>query len=144
MRWFLSVALLLLPYLGHVSAQDRNADADKSVVTTETLLHTNASWDNTPYSSYPKGAPEITVLKITVPAHRELPWHTHSVPNAAYVLSGEITVEEQSGSKRHFTAGQVIPETVNTRHRGVVGDTPAVFIVFYPGVKGMALSQRVP
>jgi quercetin dioxygenase-like cupin family protein len=144
MRWSFRVALLLLPCLGHVSAQDRNADTRSSGVTTEKLLRTNAAWDDTPYIAYPKGAPEITVLKITVPAHGELPWHTHSMPNAAYVLSGEITVEEQNGTKRHFSAGQVIPETVNTRHRGVVGDTPAVFIVFYPGVKGMPLSQRAP
>jgi quercetin dioxygenase-like cupin family protein len=108
------------------------------------LLHTNEAWDNTPYRAYPNGAPEITVLKITVPAHGELPWHTHSMPSAAYVLSGEITIEEQNSTRRHFSAGQVIPETVNTRHRGIVGDTPAVFIVFYPGVKGMPLSQRAP
>lgn len=144
MRWSLSVALLLLPWLGHVSAQIKNGGAGKSGVTTETLLHANAAWDNTRYIAYPKGAPEITVLKITVPALGELPWHTHSMPNAAYVLSGEITIEEQNGNKRYFSAGQVIPESVNTPHRGVVGDTPAVFIVFYPGVKGMPLSQREP
>ena len=112
MRWSLSVALLLLPCLGHVAAQSRNGDAGKSGVTTETLLHTNAAWDNTPYIAYPKGAPEITVLKITVPAHGELPWHTHSMPNAAYVRSGEITIEEQNGTKRHFSAGQVCEKNV--------------------------------
>jgi hypothetical protein len=33
-----------------------------------------------------------------------------------------------------------MPETVNTAHRGIVGDQPATFIVFYAGTKGMALS----
>ena len=81
-------------------------------------------------------------MKITVPAQGELPWHTHPMPTAAYVVSGEITVMEPGGKQRHFSAGEVIPETVNALHRGVVGDAPAVFIVFYPGVKGMPLSVR--
>ncbi len=38
----------------------------------------------------------------------------------------------------------VVPETVNTFHKGVVGDTPAIFIVFYPAVKGMPLSVPKP
>jgi hypothetical protein len=66
------------------------------------------------------------------------------MPNAAYVLSGEITVEEPSGIKRHFSAGEVIPESVNHWHRGVVGVEPAVFIAFYAGVKGMPPSRRRP
>jgi quercetin dioxygenase-like cupin family protein len=109
-------------------------------ITSEVILQSTSAWDGTPYGAYPKGQPELTVLKITVPAHGELPWHTHPMPNAAYVVSGEITIEEQDGSARHFSAGQVIAETVDTFHRGVVGNDPAVFIVFYPGVTGMPLS----
>jgi non-heme chloroperoxidase len=113
-------------------------------VTKETLLSANAAWNNDPYVAYPAGRPELTVLRITVPAHGELPWHSHPMPNAAYVVSGEITIEEKSGVKKHFSAGQVIPETVNTLHHGFVGDTPAVFLVFYPGTKRMPLSQARP
>ena len=118
------------------------ADGEKSTAKTETLLRTNAAWDDVPYTAYPAGAPELTVLRITIPANGELPWHTHPMPTAAYVVSGEITVVEPSGTSRHFSAGDVIPETVNALHRGIVGDTPAVFIVFYPSVKGMPLSER--
>jgi hypothetical protein len=50
----------------------------------------------------------------------------HPIPNAAYVESGDITVEDQHGTKRHFSQGQVIPETVNILHRDFVGDKPAV------------------
>jgi len=81
------------------------------------------------------------VAKITIPAHSELPWHSHPMPSFAYVLSGEITVEDDKGNKKHFTAGEVMPETVHTAHRGIVGDQPATFIVFYAGSKGMPLSQ---
>lgn len=118
------------------------ADADAAGVKSETLLRTNAAWDDVPYRAYPEGVPELTVLRITVPARGELPWHTHPMPTAAYIVSGEITVEAKNGLKRHFMAGQVIPETVGSVHRGVVGDRTAEFIVFYAGVKGMRLSSR--
>ena len=66
------------------------------------------------------------------------------MPNAAYIVSGEVTVETQDGVKRRFVAGEVIPETVDTVHRGTAGGEPAVLLVFYAGVKGMPLSQKAP
>jgi hypothetical protein len=42
-------------------------------VTKETLLDANTAWNNDPYVAYPAGRPELTVLRITVPAHGELP-----------------------------------------------------------------------
>ncbi len=65
------------------------------------------------------------------------------MPSAAYVLSGEITVEEQGGKQRRFTAGEVIPEPVNTVHRGVVGAQDAIFVVFYAAVKDMPLAEKL-
>ena len=120
------------------------AAPDDPGVKSEILLQATAAWDNTPYHAYPRGKPEISVRRISIPANAELKWHSHPMPNAAYVLSGEITVEEPSGIKRHFSAGQVIPESVNHRHRGVVGDEPAVFIAFYAGIKGMPPSIPKP
>lgn len=64
------------------------------------------------------------------------------MPNAAYVLSGELTVEKKdSGEKKTLSAGQVLPEMVGALHRGLTRDSPAVLIVFYAGAKGMPLSQ---
>lgn len=111
-------------------------------VLSETLLRTSTSWNDVPYRAYPTGAPELSVLRITIPAHGTLPWHAHLVPNAAHVLSGAITVRDRDGKTRHFSAGQVIPETVDAWHTGVVGDESAVFIVFYAGAKGLALSKQ--
>ncbi len=116
-------------------------DGATNNVTTEILLRADSSWNNVAYQAYPAGSPEITVLKITIPAKCVLRWHEHPMPTAAYVLSGEITVEEQDGKQQRFVAGQVIPEPVNTVHRGTVGDTDAVFIVFYAGVKEMPLAK---
>ncbi len=116
-------------------------NVETSGVTSETLLRTSSAWNNVPYQAYAEGVPELVVRKITIPAHGVLRWHEHPMPMAAYVLSGEITVEEPDGKTQHFAAGQVIPEPVNTVHRGVVGDEEAVFIVFYAGVKEMPLSK---
>ena len=126
-----------LPLLaGSVSAHNQ------STVETETLLRGSTSWDGLPYVDYPSGSPELTVVKITIPAHTALPWHTHPMPNAAYVLSGELTVEKKdSGEKKTLSAGQVLPEMVGALHRGLTRDSPAVLIVFYAGAKGMPLSQ---
>jgi quercetin dioxygenase-like cupin family protein len=112
-------------------------DAATSSIKSETLLRTSVSWNGVPYQAYATGLPEIVVRKITIPAHGVLRWHEHPMPTAAYVLAGEITVEEPDGKRQRFTAGQVIPEPVNTVHRGTVGAQEAVFIVFYAGVQEM-------
>jgi hypothetical protein len=90
------------------------------------LLRASVSWNNVPYQAYAAGVPELVVRKITIPAHGVL---------------REITVEEPDGKQQRCTTGQVIPEPVNTVHRGVVSDKETVFIVFSAGVKEMPLSK---
>lgn len=119
-----------------------SAGAEGAAVKSVTLLQTTAAWNGAAYEAYPAGKPELSVLRMTIPAHTTLPWHEHPMPNAGYIVSGEITVEEPGGAKRSYTAGQVLPETVNTVHRGVTGDQPAVLIVFYAGVKDMPLARQ--
>jgi monofunctional chorismate mutase len=113
-------------------------------IKSETLLRTSSSWNGALYQAYSKGTPELSVLKIRIPSHQKLPWHTHPMPNVAFILSGEITVEDPSGKQRHFLAGEALPETVNTVHRGVAGEQPVVLLVFYAGVKGMPLAEVKP
>ena len=90
---------------------------------------------------YPAGQPEITILKITIAPHTALKWHSHPMPNGAYILSSKLTIEKRDGTKRHFVAGQAITETVNSVHRGITGAEPTVLIVFYPGTPGLPLSR---
>jgi quercetin dioxygenase-like cupin family protein len=117
--------------------------AEPAQVKSETLLQSSSSWDGAPYQAYSAGAPELSVLKITIPPHSSLPWHTHPMPNAAYVLSGSLTVEKkETGQTKILTAGQVLPEMVGSLHRGVTGDEGVVLIVFYAGTKGMPLAQH--
>jgi quercetin dioxygenase-like cupin family protein len=138
---YVLVSALLLTLLPHaVFAADKS-----SPIQVETLLQTTTAWDGSEYKAYPEGKPQLTVVKIKIAPHTTMPWHMHPMPNVGYVLSGEITVEKMDGSaRRHFVAGQAIPETVDTAHRGVTGDSPVELIVFYPGVPDMPLSKPAP
>jgi len=130
------VVVLLASSLSVLRAQQSSGP-----VQFEPLMQSTSSWDGTPYKAYPTGQPQLSVVKVTLAPHTTMKWHTHAVPNAGYVLSGEVTVESKNGAKKHFTAGQVIPETVDIVHRGVSGDQPTVLIVFYAGTPGVPLSQ---
>jgi quercetin dioxygenase-like cupin family protein len=69
-----------------------------------------------------------------VPPKTTLAWHEHPMPNAAYMLSGELTVEKKSdGKTRHLKAGDTLPEMVDIIHRGYTGEQEAQLIVFYAG-----------
>ncbi|UII71906.1 cupin domain-containing protein [Pseudomonas sp. HN11] len=109
----------------------------------EVLLERSESWDGAPYKAYPSGPPQITLIRLKIPAHTQLPWHTHPMPNAAYIVSGELTVEARSsGVTRTLRQGQTLAEMVGTEHRGITGDTPVELLVFYAGTPGMPLSEQ--
>ncbi|TCP32432.1 cupin domain-containing protein [Sphingomonas sp. BK235] len=111
---------------------------------TKILLQRTASWNDVPYIAYPQGQPQLTTVRITIPAHSSLPWHTHAMPNAAYILSGHLTVEERdTGRKATYRAGEAFAESVGNVHRGVTGNEPAVVIVTYAAVPGQKLSVPI-
>ncbi|NII73433.1 quercetin dioxygenase-like cupin family protein [Dyella sp. SG562] len=104
-----------------------------------TLLKTTRSWDGTPYPAYASGQPQITVLRIVIPAHSTLAWHHHPVINAAYVLKGALTVEKRAegvNATCSLAEGEVLPELVGQVHRGYTGEQAATLIVFYAGTEG--------
>lgn len=121
--------------------------ADAPVVATakkEVLVQSAHSWDGTDYTHYPSGPPELTMLKITIAPHSALPWHTHPVPNAGYVLSGDLTIHDQkSGKAVTYHAGQAFAESVDRVHRGESGDTPVELLVTYAGTHGVPTSKPV-
>lgn len=125
------------------SAASVEKETHVSNIQVETLLRSASSWDGTAYTNYPDGKPEVTVVRLTIPPRTALPWHTHPMPNAAYVVSGQIVVEKQAdGQQRTLGAGQVLAEMVDSPHRGVTGDEPVVLMVFYAGASGMPLSVQ--
>jgi quercetin dioxygenase-like cupin family protein len=132
----LFVSLILVPSLTPLAANAREPQTE-----VQQLLQTTQAWDGTPYQAYPKGQPQVTVLRIKIPAHTALHWHYHPVISAGYVVSGELTVEKQ-GTNEHVTvhAGQALTETVGTIHRGFTTDQPVELIVFYAGEAGTPIT----
>jgi quercetin dioxygenase-like cupin family protein len=108
------------------------------------LLQTNSSWDGTPCKAYPPGKPQVSVFRITIAPHSILKWHSHPVLNAAYVLSGNLTIEKKDGTKRRFKAGEAIAELVDGVHRGITGDDSVTMIVFCAGAANLPFSQPDP
>jgi quercetin dioxygenase-like cupin family protein len=111
-------ALVILKIMLTLFQQADTAQNGQSSVRSEILLRRNSSWDGEPYKSYPSGPPELSILKITLPPHTKLEWHSHPIPSAAYIVAGELTLErKRDGKKQLFTAGQAVSETVDTLHR---------------------------
>jgi quercetin dioxygenase-like cupin family protein len=109
------------------------------------LAQGTQSWNGKPYTAYPKVQPQLTVLRMTIPAHTALPWHRHPFPNAGYVLSGQLTIEDRaSGKKRTFHQGEAFLESVDDVHRGISGKEPTVLIITYSGVKGVPTFKAEP
>jgi quercetin dioxygenase-like cupin family protein len=110
-------------------------------VEVQQVLQTTKAWDGSDYQSYPTGHPQVTVLRIKIPPHTNLHWHYHPVISAAYILSGELTVEKQGTNERITVhSGQALAETVSTIHRGFTTDQPVELIVFYAGQTGLPIT----
>ncbi len=110
--------------------------------TAEVLLRASSGWDGTPYEAYPAGPPELTLLRINIPADTELNWHIHPIPSAAYIICGQVLVETRAGNKQTLLkSGDTIAAVVNIEHRARTGGVPVDLLVFYAGSEGMALSQ---
>ena len=109
------------------------------------LAQSTRSWDGELLPHYPEGQPEVTILHITIPAGTRLPMHYHPVINAGVLLEGQLTVVAEDGQRLELQAGDPIIELVNTPHYGInEGDTQAVIIVFYAGVKSTPITVSTP
>jgi len=136
------VAILAGVSLAAVQAQDNG----KTVATAkrDVLLQADGSWNGKAYTHYPTGQPELTMLKVTIAPHTAVPWHTHPFPNAVYVLSGTLTLEDRDSGKTHvFHQGDAFAESVDDVHRGVAGDEPTVLLITYAGTPGVPTSIPV-
>lgn len=131
--------LMALPIVA--SAQAPNTAS----ATFDVLLKSTTSWNGKRYTAFPKGQPELRVLKMMVPPNTALPWHTHPFPNAGYVLKGQLTIEDKaSGAKHTFRKGQAFSESVNDIHMGVSGKTPAIVVITYAITPGVPTFKAEP
>src|SRR3546814_5661524 len=85
---------------------------------TEVLAKSSNSWDGSPLPEYPKGTPEVSILKITIAPGAELPMHKHPVINAGVLLSGELTVITEGHKVKHLKPGEALIELVDKWHYG--------------------------
>lgn len=108
------------------------------------LLQTDHSWNGVPYTHYPATQPELTMIRLTIPAHSALPWHKHPFPNAVYVLEGALTITDRESGKSHvYHAGEAFGESVDDVHHGQAGDTQTVLLITYAGTPGVPTSVPV-
>lgn len=133
--------LLLLPLLalGLLFCHSEEPPAEIKV---ETLAKSTLSWNDSILTTYPEGQPEITILKIDIPAHTKLDLHKHPVINAGVLLKGELTVVADNGQRLEMKAGDALIELVNTYHYGMnEGDETAQIIVFYAGIQDSSITE---
>lgn len=109
---------------------------DVSAVKVDVLAKTGLSWDGCHLPDYPKGTPEITILRIKIPPGVQLPLHMHPVINAGVLLNGELTIVTEDNRTLHLKTGESIVEVVNKWHYGKnEGNNMAEILVFYAGVR---------
>jgi quercetin dioxygenase-like cupin family protein len=116
-------------------------EANHVSISVKELVRTSKSWDGKSLVPYPQGQPEITILRISIPAGARLETHSHPVINAGVLVSGQLTVKTTDGKVLRMKAGDPIVEVVNTLHYGInEGTVPAEIVVFYAGIVGQALT----
>ncbi len=134
----LSIVLLLQSGCGMVRSSQQ---ASETSTVSKELAKTTRSWDGALLPEYPKGQPEITILRISIPPGTRLDTHTHPVINAGVLVTGQLTVVTTDGKTLHLRAGDPIVEVVNTWHCGVnEGNVPAEIIVIYAGIVGTPIT----
>ena len=107
-----------------------------------TVLQTQTSWNGRPIE-YPAGKAEITGLVIELAPGAQTGWHTHAIPNFAYILEEELEIELKDGRRKRVKAGEAVAEVVDTLHNGhSVGTVPLKLVVFYAGTVGEPLSAQ--
>ena len=128
-----------------VSSAPVQADNEHPGVVTELVIRSGSDWTGSPLPSYLTSAPEVAVVKFTIPPQTALPIHKHPAINAAYVVSGEITVVQEGGIQRTFKSGEVIIEMVEKWHYGTnQGTIPVELVVFYAATKDLPLAIKKP
>lgn len=112
-------------------------------VAVEQLTKSTKSWDGEKLPQYPQGQPEITILRIKIPAGAELETHEHPVINAGFLIKGELTVVTKDKKTLHLKAGDSIVELVNKKHYGRnEGTETAEIVVFYAGIENKPITIK--
>ena len=128
-----------------VSLSPAHADDNHPGVVTELVVRSGNDWTGSQLPSYLTSAPEVAVMRFTIPPQTALPIHKHPAINAAYVMDGELTVFQEGGIQRNFKKGEVVIEMVEKWHHGInQGSVPVELVVFYATTKDLPLAIKKP
>lgn len=94
------------------------------------------TWTDERYTRYLDGRPELRMLRITIEPGATLPRHRHTIPDAGFLLEGELRMEALDGTSRVMRPGDDIAESMDVVHRGTAGPDGATILVFYANVEG--------
>ena len=134
-RIITALSVVLLLQSGCTMVRTSREMGQATPVVKEELVKTTQSWDGKCLPAYLQGQPEITILRMSIPAGAQLKTHSHPVINAVVLISGQLTVVTTDGKTLHLKAGDPFVEVVNTLHYGInQGKVPAELVVFYAGV----------
>lgn len=110
-----------------------------------TLVSTATTWNAAPIRYQCPTRPQVTAVKVEIPAGEATAWHTHPVGNYAYVISGTLALELADGTHHAFKPGDAFAEVVGTVHRGkAVGTEPVVLVVWYMGEAEKPFTEAAP
>jgi quercetin dioxygenase-like cupin family protein len=112
-------------------------------IVVEQLAKSSKSWDGEALPAYPVGRPEVTIMRIKIPAGAKLEMHHHPIINAGVLLAGELTVITENNKTHHLKTGDSIIELVGTKHYGKnEGTETAEIIVFYAGIENRPITVK--
>ena len=107
----------------------------------EKVIQTQTHWNQQPIKPIHIDHPQITMLRITIPAGEKLAMHKHPILNIGYLTKGELTVRSDKGDELVLKPGDPIVELVDTWHYGEsTGKGDAEIVVTYVGEKDDDLS----
>lgn len=107
----------------------------------ETVIQTDSHWNKQAIKPIHIEHPQVTILRITIPAGEKLSMHKHPILNIGYLTKGELTVRSEDGGVLVLHPGDPIVELVDIWHYGKsTGSEDAEIVVTYVGDKEDPLS----
>ena len=107
----------------------------------ETVIQTDSHWNKQAIKPIHIDHPQITMLRITIPAGEKLAMHKHPILNIGYLTKCELTVRSEDGGVLVLHPGDPIVELVDIWHYGEsTGSEDAEIVVTYVGDKENPLS----
>ena len=107
----------------------------------EKVIQTTVHWNQQPIKPIHLEHPQVTILRITIPAGEKLAMHQHPILNVGYLTKGELTVRSEKGDVLVLKPGDPIVELINEWHYGEsTGSEDAEIVVTYVGDTADVLS----